>query len=160
MFTVLSETLYNLLQLVSVAEWNPICPVSAGIIWSKASEISHQPNMILYRMNAKEFGLLVEKCRPVSGFECTRENSHSDPCLAPSHLFSSCFMLYQDWEQRQEEDNLLIERILLLVRNVLHIPTDPNEEKVRVNVFWPVLETVVCLYMAAYMLYDQNSVDT
>uniref|UniRef100_A0A674BGQ2 Timeless circadian clock n=1 Tax=Salmo trutta TaxID=8032 RepID=A0A674BGQ2_SALTR len=30
---------------------------------------------------------------------------------------------------RQEEDNLLIERILLLVRNVLHVPADPYEEK-------------------------------
>uniref|UniRef100_A0A670HYE6 Timeless circadian regulator n=1 Tax=Podarcis muralis TaxID=64176 RepID=A0A670HYE6_PODMU len=35
----------------------------------------------------------------------------------------------EDWEQRQEEDNLLIERILLLVRNVLHVPADPDEEK-------------------------------
>uniref|UniRef100_A0A3B4B8N7 Uncharacterized protein n=1 Tax=Periophthalmus magnuspinnatus TaxID=409849 RepID=A0A3B4B8N7_9GOBI len=34
-----------------------------------------------------------------------------------------------DWEHRQEEDNLLIERILMLVRNVLHVPADPNEEK-------------------------------
>ncbi|KAM6927188.1 protein timeless homolog [Xenentodon cancila] len=38
-------------------------------------------------------------------------------------------LLQLDWEQRQEEDNLLIERILLLVRNVLHIPADPCEEK-------------------------------
>ncbi|KAL0978263.1 hypothetical protein UPYG_G00168150 [Umbra pygmaea] len=38
-------------------------------------------------------------------------------------------VLQLDWEQRQEEDNLLVERILLLVRNVLHIPADPNEEK-------------------------------
>ena len=36
----------------------------------------------------------------------------------------------QDWEQRQEEDTLLIERILLLVRNVLHVPPDPTEEQV------------------------------
>lgn len=43
----------------------------------------------------------------------------------PTHL-----LLFQDWEQRQEEDNLLIERILLLVRNVLHVPADPCEEKV------------------------------
>uniref|UniRef100_A0A8D0GCA5 Timeless circadian regulator n=1 Tax=Sphenodon punctatus TaxID=8508 RepID=A0A8D0GCA5_SPHPU len=35
----------------------------------------------------------------------------------------------QDWEQRQEEDSLLIERLLLLVRNVLHVPADPDEEK-------------------------------
>ncbi|XP_056129542.1 protein timeless homolog isoform X2 [Lampris incognitus] len=38
-------------------------------------------------------------------------------------------LLQLDWESRQEEDNLLIERILLLVRNVLHVPADPYEEK-------------------------------
>uniref|UniRef100_A0A3B1IWF9 Timeless circadian clock n=1 Tax=Astyanax mexicanus TaxID=7994 RepID=A0A3B1IWF9_ASTMX len=38
-------------------------------------------------------------------------------------------LLQLDWEQRQEEDNLLIERILLLIRNVLHVPPDPYEEK-------------------------------
>ncbi|KAI4891573.1 hypothetical protein NFI96_016569 [Prochilodus magdalenae] len=38
-------------------------------------------------------------------------------------------LLQLDWEQRQEEDNLLIERILLLIRNVLHVPADPDEEK-------------------------------
>ncbi|XP_029007427.1 protein timeless homolog [Betta splendens] len=38
-------------------------------------------------------------------------------------------LLQLDWEQRQEEDSLLIERILLLVRNVLHVPADPCEEK-------------------------------
>ncbi|XP_054833022.1 protein timeless homolog isoform X2 [Eublepharis macularius] len=39
-------------------------------------------------------------------------------------------LLQLDWEQRQEEDNLLIERILLLLRNVLHVPADPDEEKI------------------------------
>ncbi|XP_067170063.1 protein timeless homolog [Apteryx mantelli] len=38
-------------------------------------------------------------------------------------------LLQLDWEQRQEEDTLLIERILLLVRNVLHVPPDPVEEQ-------------------------------
>ncbi|CAL8339436.1 unnamed protein product [Merluccius merluccius] len=38
-------------------------------------------------------------------------------------------LLQLEWEQRQEEDNLLIERILLLVRNVLHVPANPDEEK-------------------------------
>ncbi|XP_044851377.1 protein timeless homolog isoform X1 [Mauremys mutica] len=38
-------------------------------------------------------------------------------------------LLQLDWEQRQEEDTLLVERILLLVRNVLHIPAGPEEEK-------------------------------
>lgn len=38
-------------------------------------------------------------------------------------------LLQLDWEQRQEEDNLLIERILLLIRNILHVPADPYEEK-------------------------------
>ncbi|XP_056590423.1 protein timeless homolog isoform X2 [Triplophysa dalaica] len=38
-------------------------------------------------------------------------------------------LLQLGWEERAEEHNLLIERILLLVRNVLHIPPDPYEEK-------------------------------
>ncbi|KAM3935169.1 protein timeless homolog [Leptodactylus fuscus] len=38
-------------------------------------------------------------------------------------------LLQMDWEQREEEHNLLIERILLLVRNILHVPADPDEEK-------------------------------
>lgn len=45
-------------------------------------------------------------------------------------MFNCCYFFHQDWEQRQEEDNLLIERILLLVRNILHVPADPCEEKV------------------------------
>ncbi|XP_043822864.1 protein timeless homolog [Dromiciops gliroides] len=38
-------------------------------------------------------------------------------------------LLQLGWEERQEEDNLLIERILLLVRNILHVPADPDQEK-------------------------------
>ncbi|XP_057614159.1 protein timeless homolog isoform X1 [Chionomys nivalis] len=38
-------------------------------------------------------------------------------------------LLQLDWENRQEEDNLLIERILLLVRNILHVPADLEQEK-------------------------------
>ncbi|XP_012588100.1 PREDICTED: protein timeless homolog isoform X2 [Condylura cristata] len=38
-------------------------------------------------------------------------------------------LLQLGWEERQEEDNLLIERILLLVRNILHVPADPDQER-------------------------------
>nr|XP_017524102.2 protein timeless homolog isoform X5 [Manis javanica] len=38
-------------------------------------------------------------------------------------------LLQLGWEERQEEDNLLIERILLLVRNILHIPANLDREK-------------------------------
>uniref|UniRef100_S4RXG6 Timeless circadian clock n=1 Tax=Petromyzon marinus TaxID=7757 RepID=S4RXG6_PETMA len=38
-------------------------------------------------------------------------------------------LLQLEWEQRQEEDTLLIERMLLLVRNVMHVPPDPTLEK-------------------------------
>lgn len=38
-------------------------------------------------------------------------------------------LLQLGWEERQEEDNLLIERILLLVRNILHVPADLEQEK-------------------------------
>lgn len=84
-FGVLSETLYNLLQLVGD-----------------------------HRFHLSSFLLLFEKkLSQQFGF-----------------FFHTHYPFYQDWEQRQEEDNLLIERILVLVRNVLHVPTDPCEEKV------------------------------
>ncbi|XP_031205478.1 protein timeless homolog isoform X3 [Mastomys coucha] len=38
-------------------------------------------------------------------------------------------LLQLGWEDRQEEDNLLIERILLLVRNILHVPANLEQEK-------------------------------
>ncbi|CAM9694830.1 unnamed protein product [Lampetra planeri] len=38
-------------------------------------------------------------------------------------------LLQLEWEQREEEDTLLIERMLLLVRNVMHVPPDPTLEK-------------------------------
>ncbi|XP_029450670.1 protein timeless homolog [Rhinatrema bivittatum] len=38
-------------------------------------------------------------------------------------------LLQLDWEHREDEDNLLIERLLLLIRNILHVPADPEEEK-------------------------------
>ncbi|XP_071489964.1 protein timeless homolog [Diadema antillarum] len=38
-------------------------------------------------------------------------------------------LLDMEWESRREDHTLLMERILLLVRNILHIPADPNAEK-------------------------------
>ena len=50
----------------------------------------------------------------------------------------------QDWESRDEDDMIIIERILLLIRNILHIPTEASEEQVCVS--------LRCLaYMLAYM---------
>lgn len=77
-------------------------------------------------------------------------------CLPSVYPRLSCWVVFdhtllcQDWEQRQEEDNLLIERILLLVRNVLHVPADPNEEKVST---WKPLCMYVCLYLPHNSFY-------
>lgn len=37
--------------------------------------------------------------------------------------------LGKEWEDRMEDDRLNIERILILLRNVLHVPADPAREK-------------------------------
>ena len=50
----------------------------------------------------------------------------------------------QDWESRDEDDMIIIERILLLIRNILHIPTEASEEQVCVS-----LRCFAC--MLAYM---------
>lgn len=36
----------------------------------------------------------------------------------------------QEWDDRDDDDVIVIERILLLIRNVLHVPPAPEEEKV------------------------------
>lgn len=36
----------------------------------------------------------------------------------------------QDWESRTDDDIHLVERILGIVRNILHVPSDPSEEQV------------------------------
>ncbi|XP_022107896.1 protein timeless homolog [Acanthaster planci] len=38
-------------------------------------------------------------------------------------------LLDLEWESRREEHTLLMERILLLIRNILHVPADPGYEK-------------------------------
>ncbi|XP_042877504.1 protein timeless homolog [Penaeus japonicus] len=38
-------------------------------------------------------------------------------------------LLQLDWENRQEDDRLIIERILILVRNILSVPASPEDEK-------------------------------
>ncbi|XP_072020658.1 protein timeless homolog [Amphiura filiformis] len=38
-------------------------------------------------------------------------------------------LLDMEWESRREDHTILMERILLLVRNVLHVPADPTQEK-------------------------------
>jgi len=41
-------------------------------------------------------------------------------------IFLSYFL--QDWALRSEDQNLLIERILVLIRNVLQVPANPEAE--------------------------------
>ena len=47
--------------------------------------------------------------------------------LTPVYIY---VCVLQDWEHRHEEDKLMLERLLVLVRNVLHIPPDPATEQV------------------------------
>lgn len=40
-----------------------------------------------------------------------------------------CFFYVQDWAERSEDQGLLIERILVLIRNVLTVPASPDTER-------------------------------
>jgi hypothetical protein len=42
-----------------------------------------------------------------------------------------CFsnLLRKDWDERLEDDKLILERILILVRNVLQVPTNVRAEQ-------------------------------
>lgn len=39
------------------------------------------------------------------------------------------FCSKQDWSERDEDTGLIIERILILIRNVLHVPADLDKER-------------------------------
>ena len=39
----------------------------------------------------------------------------------------------QSWDDRDDDDIIVIERILLLIRNLLHVTADSQEEKVCVS---------------------------
>ena len=43
------------------------------------------------------------------------------------YVFSN--LLRKDWDERLEDDKLILERILILVRNVLQVPTNVRAEQ-------------------------------
>lgn len=54
--------------------------------------------------------------------------------MADSLYATLCVLLFfkfplQDWAERSEEQGLLVERILVLVRNVLQVPANPDTER-------------------------------
>ena len=44
-------------------------------------------------------------------------------------IFTKSIALLQESEDRMEDDKLLTERILILIRNILDIPITPEDEK-------------------------------
>jgi hypothetical protein len=44
-------------------------------------------------------------------------------------LLSFSNLLRKDWDERLEDDKLILERILILVRNVLQVPTNVRAEQ-------------------------------
>ena len=49
-------------------------------------------------------------------------------CFVFSNVILFFFLSFQDWALRSEEQSLLIERILVLIRNVLQVPANPEAE--------------------------------
>lgn len=71
-------------------------------------------------------------------------------------------LLKLDWERRHEEDRVLIERLLILVRNVLHVQPDANEEKRTdddASIHDQVLWSLHVSGMEDLLLYISNSAD-
>ncbi|GAB1598843.1 protein timeless homolog [Argonauta hians] len=71
-------------------------------------------------------------------------------------------LLKLDWEHRHEEDRMLIERLLILVRNVLHVQPDANEEKRTdddASIHDQVLWSLHVSGMEDLLLYIANSAD-
>ncbi|XP_060068073.1 protein timeless homolog [Ylistrum balloti] len=71
-------------------------------------------------------------------------------------------LLKLDWEHRQEEDRLLIERILILIRNILHVPPNQDQEQrtdddatIHDQVIW----AIHCSGLEDLLLYIASSED-
>lgn len=47
-------------------------------------------------------------------------------------------ILLQDWDDRREEDKLQLERLFVLIRNVLMIPPNYDREKVSVCIIYSI----------------------
>ena len=71
---------------------------------------------------------------------CDRGKPWSRPCD------SSVWFLLQDWEHRREEDRLLIERLLIIIRNILHVPPNVTQELVRFCCLYLVVLTLSILF--------------
>jgi len=56
----------------------------------------------------------------------------------------------QDWEHRREEDRLLIERLLIIIRNILHVPPNATQEMVRFLLFE--IQDAVVTYFDVYLI--------
>lgn len=59
-------------------------------------------------------------------------------------------MFTQDWAERDEDTGLIIERILILIRNVLHVPADLDKERRPEN------DTSVHDQVSSLCFYSQN----
>lgn len=55
--------------------------------------------------------------------------SISHPLICALSISSFLFLILQDWAERTEEQGLVIERILVLIRNVLQVPASPDVER-------------------------------
>lgn len=56
--------------------------------------------------------------------------------IRTSNLFKINKISYKEWEDRGDEEFMLFERLLLLLRNILHVPASPDDEKVVLDVFF------------------------
>ncbi|KAF0292415.1 Protein timeless [Amphibalanus amphitrite] len=59
----------------------------------------------------------------------TYKEAFSDKVFWEALTTRMAALLEKDWDSRMEDDRLMIERVLILVRNVLHIPVNPAAEK-------------------------------
>ena len=63
--------------------------------------------------------------------------------------------MVQDWEHRREEDRLLIERLLIIIRNILHVPPNVTQEMVRFLLF--LVQDAVVTFLMICLINPQHS---
>ncbi|XP_023244200.1 protein timeless homolog isoform X1 [Centruroides sculpturatus] len=87
------------------------------------------PVMLLYHEELPEEKLTRNYYMEILSYQQECKQSFTDPDVWKELANRLRELLQLDWEHCQEDDRIMIERILILIRNILHIPSDSVSEK-------------------------------
>ena len=87
------------------------------------------PVLLLFREELPEEKVTRQQFLQLIGHQQSCKEKFADENLWKALVKKLEVVLQQDWNDRQEEDRLNIERVLILIRNILAVPASPQDEQ-------------------------------